>query len=187
MAMKYHPDKNKWDKTSEAKFKEANEAYSTLSDSNKRKQYDTFWNSSWNFYWNKAWNASWFSWFEDIFWWTSSWSSFDFWDLFWNTRTKKEPIKEEKPNLDIEKTVEIPFFDFLFWTSTQVNNWIWKTVTIKIKEWTKPWIKMRVKWYWRALGKEVWNLIVKVDAKMPKEISETDTKILKSVKQNILY
>lgn len=42
LAMKHHPDKNKGDKSSEKKFKEINEAYETLSDPKKRKQYDTF-------------------------------------------------------------------------------------------------------------------------------------------------
>lgn len=41
-AHKYHPDKNKNDPASAAKFKEASEAYSVLSDENKRKQYDMF-------------------------------------------------------------------------------------------------------------------------------------------------
>ena len=41
MAKKYHPDLNK-EAGSEEKFKEINEAYSTLSDPNKRKQYDQF-------------------------------------------------------------------------------------------------------------------------------------------------
>lgn len=39
LAMKYHPDRNKT-KEAEEKFKEINEAYSVLSDSNKRKEYD---------------------------------------------------------------------------------------------------------------------------------------------------
>lgn len=39
LAHKYHPDKKGGD---EAKFKEANEAYSVLSDDGKRKQYDTY-------------------------------------------------------------------------------------------------------------------------------------------------
>lgn len=41
-AMKYHPDKNPGDKTSEEKFKEVNEAYGILSDAEKRDQYDRF-------------------------------------------------------------------------------------------------------------------------------------------------
>ena len=42
LAVKYHPDKNPGDKEAEAKFKEANEAYSVLSDKTKRARYDQF-------------------------------------------------------------------------------------------------------------------------------------------------
>lgn len=42
MAMKYHPDKNPGDKQAEDKFKEVNEAYSILSDADKRNKYDRF-------------------------------------------------------------------------------------------------------------------------------------------------
>ena len=42
LALKYHPDKNKGDKSSEAKFKEISEAYAVLSDSEKKAQYDQF-------------------------------------------------------------------------------------------------------------------------------------------------
>ncbi len=42
LAHEHHPDKNKNDPTSSQKFKEASEAYSTLSDESKRKQYDMF-------------------------------------------------------------------------------------------------------------------------------------------------
>ena len=42
LAMNYHPDHAKGDKTAEDKFKRISEAYAGLSDKEKRKQYDTF-------------------------------------------------------------------------------------------------------------------------------------------------
>ena len=42
MAVKYHPDKNPGDKAAEDKFKEAAEAYSVLSDADKKAKYDQF-------------------------------------------------------------------------------------------------------------------------------------------------
>ena len=42
LAMKYHPDHTKGDKSAEEKFKKISEAYAVLSDPEKRKQYDTF-------------------------------------------------------------------------------------------------------------------------------------------------
>ena len=41
-AIKYHPDKNKGDKASEEKFKEASEAYHVLSDEERKQNYDNF-------------------------------------------------------------------------------------------------------------------------------------------------
>lgn len=42
LAMKYHPDHTKGDKTAEEKFKKISEAYAVLSDKEKRQQYDTY-------------------------------------------------------------------------------------------------------------------------------------------------
>ena len=41
LALKYHPDKNKGDKTAEDRFKDISAAYEVLSDSKKKAEYDT--------------------------------------------------------------------------------------------------------------------------------------------------
>src|SRR3979411_2648776 len=41
LARKYHPDVNPGDKKAEEKFKEINDAYEVLSETDKRKKYDT--------------------------------------------------------------------------------------------------------------------------------------------------
>ena len=48
VAMKFHPDKNPGDSVAEEKFKEAAEAYSVLSDNQKRAQYDQFGHAAFN-------------------------------------------------------------------------------------------------------------------------------------------
>ena len=56
LAQKYHPDKNPDDPQAEKRFKEVNEAYTVLSDSEKRKHYDRF-GSQWDKYARSGGNA----------------------------------------------------------------------------------------------------------------------------------
>lgn len=196
-AMKYHPDRNAWDKTAETKFKEINEAYSVLSDSSKKKQYDTFGSTWWNsFGWGWAWWATWFWGFEDMFWWwsQSSWFEFNIEDLFgwmwWSQsrRTTSRTKTEKKPEtLDFEKTYEIPIFDLILWCSIEVS-WVYgQKVKLKIPTSTKSWAKFRVKWLWK---KESWregNLIIKIEALMPKNISDVDKGMLDRIRENVGY
>ena len=211
-AMKYHPDKNKWDPGAEKKFKEVNEAYQTLSDEGKRKQYDMFGksggaaggnpfggNAGNPFGWGTA--GAW--WFEDIFsqfGWAgqrgqSGGAEFDFSDMFWNTEWGGSPFgwssrqaKPKKPvSLDFEKTYEVPIFDLILGCKIEVR-WVYgQTAKLKIPAGTKPGKKFRVKEFGKSEGSKKWNLIVVVDALMPKTISDVDKWLLERIRDGIGY
>jgi molecular chaperone DnaJ len=117
MAMKYHPDRNSWDKTAEKKFKEINEAYSTLSDDSKRKQYDMFWKSWWAAGWNPFWG-----WFGGWAWWVDV----DLWDIFesffgwgnwWWARRKQTTFKWE----DLENLLNIDLKTSIYWAKEKIH------------------------------------------------------------------
>ncbi len=76
LAIQHHPDKNPDDHTAEDKFKEAAEAYSVLSDANKRAAYDRFGHSGANGQGFGGFDASGYSNIEDIF------DLFGFGDMF---------------------------------------------------------------------------------------------------------
>lgn len=207
-AMKHHPDRNKWEQTDESKIKEINEAYEVLSDKTKKKQYDTF-GSTGNF---SGW-AGGFSWYEDIFGWASRWWSrqqtgwfdFDLGDIFsqfWWASSKKQKrqtsydyddmfsshqTKKEEVNLDLEKTYEVPVFDLILWTKIDVEWADKQKAKLKIPEGTKPGTKFKVKEFGKSLAWKKWNLIVKIEAKMPKHISDLDKSLLESIRNNISY
>ncbi len=58
-AMECHPDRHAGDKAKEAEFKKVNEAYATLSDTQKKSMYDQFGTSEW-----QQWGFGWFWWFQ---------------------------------------------------------------------------------------------------------------------------
>ncbi|EKE27776.1 MAG: chaperone protein DnaJ [uncultured bacterium (gcode 4)] len=104
-AMELHPDRHWWDKQKEAEFKKINEAYSILSDAQKKAHYDRFWSTDW-MWWFWQW---WFNWadfdisdiFESFFWW---WFS----QGWWSKRRKDESWE------DLEMSVRLDFSEAIF-------------------------------------------------------------------------
>lgn len=115
LAMKYHPDRTKWDKESEEKFKKINEAYSVLSDPSKKSQYDQF-GSVW-----------WASWFGGGFWW--AWVDVDLWDIFeqffgwtwrwtWSSWSRRNTEQRWE---DLEKIIEIDLKTSIYWSKQKID------------------------------------------------------------------
>jgi curved DNA-binding protein len=208
-AMKYHPDKNKGDASAEKKFKQVNTAYQTLSDEGKRKQYDMF-GSSWNFWSGGSGGGNPFSWaggfsgFEDIFsgfwgawWWRGQNVEFDFGDLFGNMWSQgrdrgsyqydRRAPRSEPESLDFEKKYEIPVFDLILGCKIEVRGVYGQTAKLKIPAGTKPGTKFRVKEFGKSQGSKKGNLIVQVQALMPKTISDTDKNLLEQIRASVGY
>jgi len=135
-AMKYHPDRAPGDKKEEyeKEFKKINEAYQTLSDSSKRKQYDMFWKSGWGAsgFW-----AGWFWGGVDV----------DLWDIFeqffggnsgwfwgWSRRRSTEQVWE-----DLEQIIDIDLKTSIYGGKQKVK--VKKRVSCKKCKW--------VGWEWK--------------------------------------
>lgn len=207
-AMSCHPDRHQGDKKKEAEFKKLGEAYAVLSDQKKRAQYDQFGTADFGaggnpfgrgnpFWW--GWSAQGFD-FSDLFGGGFKQGSsqsgntggfeFDFGDLFggWNKKQRyqeSEPEKKEEENLDVIKTVEIPFMDFLFDTSVRVQTVYNKNLTLKVKAGTRPGTKFKVKWKWRSNNGKTGDMYVIVNAKMPEKIPENVQKMAEAIRYEL--
>jgi len=102
LAVKYHPDKNPGDHEAEEMFKEAAEAYSVLSDSNKRTSYDRFGHAGANGQGFGGFDAQGFSNIEDIF------DLFGFGDMFGGRGRSSRTAAQRGADLryDIEISLE---------------------------------------------------------------------------------
>lgn len=100
LAIQYHPDKNPGDAESEEKFKEAAEAYSVLSDSQKRAAYDRFGHAGAGGQGFGGFDASGFSNIEDIF------DLFGFGDMFGGRGGRSSVQRGADLRYDLEITLE---------------------------------------------------------------------------------
>lgn len=113
LAMKYHPDRNPDNPEAEDKFKEANEAYEILSDSQKRAQYDQFGHAGTSG--QGGFSGSGFGGFEDIF-------GDMFGDIFGGSfggRTKKRTGPEK--GSDIRYSITLTFEEAAFGVEKEVK------------------------------------------------------------------
>jgi len=102
MAMKFHPDRNPDDPEAEDKFKEASEAYSVLSDPQKRAAYDRYGHAGLQGAAGGGFNPDAFSDFSDIL-----GDFFGFGDLFGGGgRRRNRPQKGEDIRFDLELSFE---------------------------------------------------------------------------------
>jgi curved DNA-binding protein len=112
LAMKYHPDKNNGNKESEEKFKALQEAYSTLSDPNKRRAYDYSLNaqkSSFNNHHEYSSHNFRNSDFDENFDFYEQFHSSPFEDIFknFNQTRRQQSTKTNQKSQDIKKTISV--------------------------------------------------------------------------------
>ncbi|MDV7103323.1 DnaJ C-terminal domain-containing protein [Vibrio sp. TH_r3] len=138
LAMKYHPDKNPGDTSASDSFKEVKEAYETLTDSAKRRQYDQFGHASSEHGFGQGRSQGFGGGFEDIFGdaFGQRRSSFGggFDDIFSQSRSRQaRPQKGQ----DVEFSVTIDFVEAVQGTEKVLElpvNGKQKKINIKIPQ-----------------------------------------------------
>ena len=105
LAMEFHPDRNQGDKQAEERFKEVGEAYSVLSDPQKRQRYDAFGHAA-----NGMPDLGGFS-FD---------SAFDLFDMFFGGGGRRRQTGPQ-PGADLRMNVDISFEESVFGASRTVE------------------------------------------------------------------
>ena len=111
LAVKYHPDKNQGNSEAEDKFKEAAEAYSTLSDQQKRAHYDRFGHSN-GASGSTGFDPAIFSEFGDIF-----GDLFGFGDIMGGGRRRSAAQRGD----DLRYNLELTFMEAAFGLKTKIK------------------------------------------------------------------
>ena len=118
LAMKYHPDKNPGDKVAEEKFKEINEAYAVLSDSEQKAKYDQFGHAGVDPNSFAGGGFGGFGGFEDIFdMFSGAFGGGGFGGAFGGQRRSNGPRKGN----DIQKSMTITFEEAAFGCKKQIK------------------------------------------------------------------
>jgi molecular chaperone DnaJ len=113
LAKRYHPDRNPDDPAAEEKFKEASEAYSVLSDSQKRATYDRFGHQGLQGAGGPQFNPDAFADFSDIL-----GDFFGFGDLFGGGRRGRTRAQRGE---DVRYDLELSFEDAMFGMSAEIQ------------------------------------------------------------------
>ena len=119
LAVKYHPDKNPGDKEAEEKFKEVSAAYETLSNPDKRRQYDQFGHDAYTRSGGGAGGAGFNA--QDIFSQFFGGGGFGgFEDLFGGGSRRANPNAPQQGE-DLRYAVEIDFEDAMYGVDKKIN------------------------------------------------------------------
>jgi molecular chaperone DnaJ len=111
LAMKYHPDRNPGDQEAEDRFKAAAEAYSVLSDNEKRQRYDQFGHAGVGGAGQGGFNGGGFADASDIF-------GDIFGDLFGGGGRGGRSVRR---GADLQYEIEVEFEDAVFGTKTEIK------------------------------------------------------------------
>lgn len=186
LAHQYHPDKGGGD---EAKFKEVNEAYQVLGDSQKRRQYDTFGSAGFGA------GQGGFGGFSGG---QGGFSGFDFGDIFGRGRQNETrsgfsfsfgglgDIFEDffgQANSQVQAEVKIKLTQALLGDTIQLQTQSNEKIELKIPPYTQDGTTFRLRNKGREYRGQRGDLLITVRVELPRRLSRRQRKILEELKR----